>query len=92
MEIKYIEKSDIINLVEVHKDSFKGFFLTELGDEFLKVYYDCIRKDKKTILLGAFAGDELCGFCASAFISKGFNLNLIINNFFAFFLVGLRLL
>jgi hypothetical protein len=42
MEIKKIDKEDMPGVVEAHKDSFKGFFLTELGDHFLTVYYDCI--------------------------------------------------
>ena len=39
MEIKNIEKVEIINVVEVHKNSFKDFFLTTLGDKFLYLYY-----------------------------------------------------
>ena len=47
MELKKIEKSEIKNVVEVHKDSFNGFFLTTLGNRFLSLYYDCIRRDNE---------------------------------------------
>ena len=50
MEVKKIEKKDLAKVVEVHKDSFKGFFLTELGDRFLALYYNCVRTDENGIL------------------------------------------
>ncbi|WP_202552080.1 GNAT family N-acetyltransferase [Ginsengibacter hankyongi] len=92
MEIKRIEREDVPQVVEVHKDSFKGFFLTELGDHFLTVYYDSVRKDKKAILVGLYNEKELCGFFAATSLSKGFNKQLIINNFLQFSFIGFRLL
>jgi len=92
MEIKKIEKEDLPQVVDVHKDSFKGFFLTDLGDHFLTIYYDCVRKDKKGILVGLYDENRLCGFFAATTLSKGFNKQLIIKNFFRFSLIGLRLL
>lgn len=91
MEIKKIEREDLPQVVNVHKDSFKGFFLTELGDHFLTVYYDCVRKDKKGILVGLYDESQLCGFIAATTLSKGFNKQLIIKNFSRFSLIGLRL-
>ena len=92
MEIKKIDKEDMPGVVEAHKDSFKGFFLTELGDHFLTVYYDCIRKNKNGLLMGLYNEGELCGFFAAATLSKGFNKQLIKKNFLRFSLIGLRLL
>ncbi len=91
MEIKKIEREDLPQVVNVHKDSFKGFFLTDLGDHFLTVYYDCVRKDKKGILVGLYDESQLCGFFAATTLSKGFNKQLIIKNFSRFSLIGLRL-
>jgi hypothetical protein len=54
MEIKKISIHDLKAVVKVHKDSFKDFFLTKLGDDFLLLYYDCIRKDTNAILLGIY--------------------------------------
>ena len=92
MEIKKIVKEDLPKVVEVHKDSFKGFFLTELGDHFLTVYYDCVRKNKKGLLTGLYDEGQLCGFFAAATLSKGFNKQLIKKNLLQFSLIGLRLL
>ena len=92
MEIKKVLKADIPYIVEVHKDSFKGFFLTELGDRFLALYYESVRIDEKGILLGYYDEGELLGFCAATTLSKGFNKKLIKKNLFQFCLVGLRLL
>ncbi|MEO8853270.1 MAG: GNAT family N-acetyltransferase [Ginsengibacter sp.] len=92
MEIKIIPKRDLKQVVEVHKNSFEGFFLTELGDDFLALYYDCVRIDEKGVLLGCYEEGELLGFCAATTLSKGFNKGLIQKNLFKFSLVGLRLL
>lgn len=92
MHIKIIPKNDLTQVIEVHKDSFKGFFLTELGDRFLASYYDSVRKDEKGVLLGYYDEGELAGFCAATTLSKGFNTQLIKNNLFQFSLIGVRLL
>lgn len=91
-EIKKLLITDLDKVVQVHKDSFKNFFLTELGDQFLMVYYDSIRKDTKGILLGLFIDGELFGFCAATTLSNGFNKQLVLQNLFRFSLIGLRLL
>jgi len=92
MEIKNIEKSYINAVVEVHKNSFNDFFLTRLGDDFLKVYYESLRNNNNALLIGLFSGGKLCGFCAASVLSKGFNTQLIKNNFLQFSLIGIRLL
>lgn len=92
MEIKKIPKEDLKQVIEVHKASFKGFFLTELGDHFLKVYYDCVRKDEKGILLGFYDEEELFGFCAATTFSRGFNTHLVRKNLGRFSMIGIRLL
>lgn len=92
LEILVIHKKDLIEVIKVHKASFKGFFLTELGDHFLRVYYNCVRKDNRGILLGLYKNEELIGFCAATVLSKGFNKHLVKNNFLQFSLIGLWLL
>ena len=92
MEIRKILKEDLHEVVEVHKVSFKGFFLTELGDHFLKVYYDCVRKDERGSLIGLYGEGQLFGFCAATTLSKGFNTHLVKTNIFRFSLIGVRLL
>src|SRR5690348_14716691 len=91
MTIRKIEKEDLLKVVEVHKDSFKGFFLTGLGDHFLRVYYDCVRKDNNAVLLGFFEEEQLMGFCAAATVAKGFNSSLVKKNLLQFLFISLRL-
>jgi ribosomal protein S18 acetylase RimI-like enzyme len=92
MEIRKVLKQDIMNVVEIHKTSFKDFFLTKLGDDFLTLYYDCLRKDERSILIGIYDNSKLCGFCAASYLSKGFNYQLIKNHFVRFLFFGIRLL
>jgi len=92
MEIKTVLKEDINQVVKVHKASFQGFFLTELGDHFLKVYYDCVRKDSRGVLLGFYDGGQLFGFAAATTKSNGFNKHLIKRNLEKFSFIGIMLL
>lgn len=92
MEVRQVLEENIGEVVEVHKASFQGFFLTELGDHFLKIYYDCVRKDPKGVLLGFYEDGQLYGFAAATTLSKGFNKHLIKNNLIQFSLIGARLL
>ena len=91
MIIREINKDEITAIVGVHNDSFKNFFLTELGDDFLKVYYNAIRKSNKSVLIACFNHNELCGFCAATVLSRGFNKDLIFNNLIDFSFIGLKL-
>lgn len=92
LKIKRIELLDINELVNIHCATFKSFFLTELGEEFLSVYYTAFCSSKQGIILGCFENEKLIGFCAGAEKSSGFNSGLIIGNFFAFTVQGFKLL
>src|SRR4051812_16239688 len=92
MEIKKILEEDLPKVVCLHKDSFRGFFLTELGDHFLRVYYDCVRKDEKGLLTGVYEESQLYGFFAATTLAKGFNKQLVKRNLLRFSLIGLKLL
>ncbi len=76
----------------MHKDSFSRFFLTSLGDRFLRVYYDSVRRDPCGIMLGLFDGEELVGFCAATTLQRHFNSGLIVKNFMLFMRTGLLIL
>lgn len=91
MEIRIISKEQINKVVLIHKQAFNDFFLTQLGDDFLNTYYACFRKSQNGILLGFFENNELCGFCASTTLSKGFNTQLIKKNLIPFSWVGIKL-
>jgi ribosomal protein S18 acetylase RimI-like enzyme len=89
--IKKIEKNDILAVVEVHKNSFKDFFLTQVGDNFLYLYYDCVRKANDAVLLGFYDNSILTGFCAAAINSKGFTTRLISQNLISFAILGIKM-
>lgn len=91
-EVRLVDKSDINNIVVIHNASFQGFFLTNLGGEFLYVYYNAFRKSKRGIVLGCYKNSKLVGFCAATEISVGFNSALIIDNFFPFLLQAFKLI
>ncbi len=90
--VKNIPLTDMDQVVKVHDSAFKGFFMTELGDSFLKTYYSNVAKSPEGILLGAYNNTELIGFCAACKKAAGFNSGLIKNNLFSFGTAGLRIL
>jgi ribosomal protein S18 acetylase RimI-like enzyme len=92
IKVKIIPVEDIKDVVLVHESAFKGFFLTELGSSFLRLYYNSVRKSPIGVLIGAYDNEHLLGFCAACKRSKGFNTHLIMSNFFRFSFVGLKLL
>ncbi len=92
MEIKPIREADIEKVVLIHLSAFPGFFLTELGDEFLQLYYSAVRKHKDGLLFGYFEGESLLGFSAATIRSRGFHMSLVKANFFRFSVFGLRFL
>lgn len=90
--IKFIPIEDTEAIVTVHNSAFKGFFLTELGPEFLKIYYQSVAKAPDGILIGAYLNEKLIGFCAACTECSGFNTRLIKRNINSFGLIGLKLL
>ena len=67
MEIRQInakEKNIIKQVVQIHMDTFKGFFLTFMGKGFLKHLYKSYCQYKESGLLVAFENNESIGFLA----------------------------
>ena len=92
IEVKPITIESINSVITIHLDAFRGFFLSELGKDFLFTYYNSVRKNDRGVLLGCFEDDILLGFCASTKLSSGFNSYLVKKNFFRFAKTGLLLL
>lgn len=92
MKIIAANKKHIKDVVEVHKNAFPNFFLTELGDSFLKLYYQSVSNSDSGILLVCLENEKVLGFCAACTKSAGFNSTLIKDNFLKFSLVGVKLL
>lgn len=92
MNIRKATLNDVNSIVEIHCDAFKGFFLTSLGPQFLKFYYECFIRSHETVTLVAEEDGSIYGFSASTKKCKGFNSRLIKSNFVSFGLLSIRLL
>jgi ribosomal protein S18 acetylase RimI-like enzyme len=92
MIVRKAKITDVDRIVSIHKNAFKGFFLTSLGDSFLSVYYSCFIKSNETVILCAEEDGKLLGFSAATKVCRGFNGRMIKENALKFMMVGLRLL
>jgi ribosomal protein S18 acetylase RimI-like enzyme len=82
MNIRSLEKRDIKSVAILHNKAFENFFLTSLGTNFLKIFYNSIIKSKNGIALGAFnENNELIGFAVGTKMKKGFYKEILKNNF-----------
>ena len=82
MTIRKVKIEDVNDIVSIHCSAFKGFFLTSLGPQFLKLYYTCFIKSNETITMVAEDEGRILGFSASTRVCKGFNRRLIKSNLF----------
>jgi ribosomal protein S18 acetylase RimI-like enzyme len=92
MTVKDVPETYIDELVTVHIDAFPNFFLTDLGRDFLKLYYDSVRRSSHGILLGVFYDDKLLGFCAACTESNGFNKSLIKQDWLKYAYMSVKIL
>lgn len=88
MRIREATSIDIKGIVAVHNSAFKGFFLTELGNSFLELYYSSYLKEQTAVLLVAEKDNEIVGFSSATTTSAGFNTRLVKNDFIRYALRG----
>lgn len=89
---KKVNTSKYHEIAKVHLNSFEDFFLTSLGEGFLKAYYKACLKNERAIAICALNGqEEIVGFGIGTSLSKDFHKMLLKNNFFDFFGQALRL-
>ncbi len=84
--------NDVDGIVSIHQLAFKDFFLTSLGRRFLKLYYSCFISNVNGVVYCAAKGNQIVGFSATAYKSKGFNSSMLKTNLLKFILVAFRLL
>lgn len=89
--VRKAERRDVSRIVEIHLERFSSFFLTTLGDYFLKSFYIAFLKDPG-VLLVLEDGNEIKGFAAGSRNSSGFFKKLLRNNLFGFMLAGVKIL
>lgn len=75
---------DIDEIVKIHQDAFKDFFLTSLGEGFLKLYYSTFVNCDDGVVYCAVKENTIVGFSATSYVSHGFNSKLIKNNLFKY--------
>ncbi|MDD2284304.1 MAG: GNAT family N-acetyltransferase [Paludibacter sp.] len=93
MNIQIVRKEHIKSVVELHLQSFDGFFLTQLGEDFLCFFYEKLRCDERSKILGAYDDmGKLVGFCAFTYLSSGFYSYLVKKNIVKFAYWGIRIL
>lgn len=91
--IKNATTHELSDIVAIHQQAFPDFFLTSLGDRFLRLYYKCMCKCEEAVTLCAVNDDDkVVGFSTTALRSAGFNTRLIKCNIKGFMIEGLRLL
>ena len=90
--VKQATINDVEGIVRIHQEAFKDFFLTNLGERFLRLYYSSFIKSGRGVVYVAEKGDDVVGFTATSYISKGFNLGLIKKSLISYLLEAIRLL
>jgi ribosomal protein S18 acetylase RimI-like enzyme len=83
---------DIEGIVKIHQEAFKDFFLTSLGESFLKLYYGTFVNSNDGVVYCAVKDKTIVGFSATSYVSHGFNSKLIKHNLFKYGCVALKLL
>ncbi|PNV80064.1 MAG: hypothetical protein C0196_03495 [Dictyoglomus turgidum] len=64
VKIRKVKYSDIDRIVEIHKKAFSNFFMTQLGDKFLKKYYELVLNYSQNIFLVLEKDGYIVGFVA----------------------------
>ena len=90
--IKKAQLSDVDGIVAIHQQAFEDFFLTSLGVKFLKLYYSTFITSGEGVVYCATKDNEVIGFSACSYYSRGFNTSLIKKNLVKFGIESLRLL
>ena len=90
--IKKAQLSDVDGIVAIHQQAFEDFFLTSLGVKFLKLYYSTFITSGEGVVYCATKENEVVGFSACSYISRGFNTSLIKKNLVGFGIEALLLL
>lgn len=82
--IRKASLDDVETIVSIHQEAFKDFFLSSLGRSFLKLYYSSFISSEEGVVYCATKNNELVGFSACSYVSRGFNPSLIKKNVFKY--------
>lgn len=90
--IRPMVASDLEAVVEIHIESFPGFFLTFLGHNFLALLYKSIHCDPEGVVLVVASNARIEGFAAGVAQQMGFYDRLIKKHKWAFAVAALKAL
>ena len=82
--VRHALSSDVWKIVQVHLESFPGFFLTFLGRDFLTLLYGQMRTDDDGVVLVGYQDGDLAGFVAGVLHQSGFYGRLVRQHKWAF--------
>lgn len=91
MKVRKASEKDMNAVVKIHLERFSSFFLTTLGEAFLKVFYKAFLKNPG-VLLVLEDGGKIQGFAAGSRYNRGFFKKLLKNNLVEFGFSGIRIL
>lgn len=84
MIVRKANIQDVDSIVAIHNQAFPNFFLTTLGNRFLRLYYKCMCNCKDALTLCAIDEGTLVGFSSTAMKSVRFNTKLLKQNIVSF--------
>jgi ribosomal protein S18 acetylase RimI-like enzyme len=88
LSIRRMATIDLSAVVQVHLDSFRGFFLTFLGPAFLRELYVATLADSSGIGFVAEDGKGICGFVAGTAQPSGFYRRVLQSRWWRFALAA----
>lgn len=91
LQSEELEPKHIKEVVKIHERAFQNFFLTILGTQFLKHFYNSLVEREDVIARGYWNSDNrLTGFFVANYNHEGFYRSLCKKNFFRFFFASLK--
>lgn len=79
--IRQANKSDLAEIVRIHKKAFPGFFLTNLGGAFIRTYYTMLLEKEEPFFVLLGEENKVLGFVCGLIDSKEFYVYLKINSY-----------
>ena len=82
IKVSALTLNDAKAIAELHHQSFKGFFLTSLGVNFLAHFYAGVLKHEHSLGVGVFKDQRLLGFAIGTQKNTGFYKIILKRNWF----------
>lgn len=89
LRIRPMQNSDVLAVVQVHQQSFTGFFLTFLGPAFLRELYSSTLNDPSGISYVVEQENKIIGFVVGTEQPSGFYRRLLLQHWWKFAIASL---